>query len=284
MQCSNCFWGCSAEGCSDVCCGKLTQRSLLLLPRIPSVQHSASADYPWDTSCLFCWNVLPRCLVVCVAFSNEVNQSISSVLLSLVWPLPAVLLHRCERTCHAAYVPVSVEVYMCSSPSLPKVYREKAWLSWPAKVTQQQLVMLSSTFVSMWIGWWSPSVGMCAMASALGWCDVLARSVTSGPYAGMCGCSVLLCQSPGQMAESSFIIWQSLILLWMWQHQALSTVHVREPSTVLQPVNTVRDMNCDLLGLKLQQVERFAGVTLSCHQQLMFGQDVADRLVLTRVK
>lgn len=90
------------------------------------VQHSTSgtADHLWGASCLFCWNVLPIYLAVCVALSNEVNQSISSVLPPLLWPLPAVLVHQCERTCHAAFVPVSVEVYMCSPPSLLKVYRQ----------------------------------------------------------------------------------------------------------------------------------------------------------------
>lgn len=98
-------------------------------------QCSRYSWHLWDTSCLFCWNVLPRCLAVCVALSNEVNQSISSVLLSLLWPLPTVLVHWYERPCHAAHVPVSAEVYMCSPPSLPKVYREKldfpGQLRWP---------------------------------------------------------------------------------------------------------------------------------------------------------
>lgn len=49
-------------------------------------------------------------------------------------------------------------------------------------------------------------------------------------------------------------------------------------------MNRVRDVNCDLLGLKLEQLERFAGVIWSWHQQLMLGQDVADRLVLTRLE
>lgn len=39
-----------------------------------------------------------------------------------------------------------------------------------------------------------------------------------------------------------------------------------------------------LLGLKLQQLERFVGMILSCYQQLIFGQDVADRLVLIRLE
>lgn len=91
--------------------------TLFPLPRIPSLQHSVSgtADHLWDTSCLFCWNVLPRCLAVCVALSSEVNQCISSVLLPFLWPLPTVLVHQCERTCHAACVPVSAEVYVFSS-------------------------------------------------------------------------------------------------------------------------------------------------------------------------
>lgn len=129
--------------------------SLLPLPRIPSDQHSASdtADHLWDPSCLFCWNVLPRCLALCVALPNEVNQSISSVLLSLLWPLPTVLVYQCERTCRAVYVPVSAEVYMWCSPSFLEVYREKTWFSWPAKVTQQQLIMLFSTCVSI-VDWW----------------------------------------------------------------------------------------------------------------------------------
>lgn len=115
VECGNCFRGCSVEGCSDVCCGKMTQCSLLPLPRVPSVQHSSSgtADHLWGTAGLFCWNVLPRCLDLYVALSNEVNQSISSVLLPLLWPLPTLLVHRCERTCHAACsVLVSAEVYV----------------------------------------------------------------------------------------------------------------------------------------------------------------------------
>lgn len=100
---------------------------LASLPRISSVQRGASgtADHLWDTSCLFCWTVLPSCLAVCVALSNVVNQCISSVLLPLLWPLPTVLVHGCERTCHAACVSVSAEVYMCSPPLLLKVYREE---------------------------------------------------------------------------------------------------------------------------------------------------------------
>lgn len=39
-----------------------------------------------------------------------------------------------------------------------------------------------------------------------------------------------------------------------------------------------------LLGLKLQQLERFLGMILSWYQQLIFGQDVADRLVLIRLE
>lgn len=39
-----------------------------------------------------------------------------------------------------------------------------------------------------------------------------------------------------------------------------------------------------LLGLKLQQLERFVGMTLSWYPQLIFGQDVADRLVLIRLE
>lgn len=45
-----------------------------------------------------------------------------------------------------------------------------------------------------------------------------------------------------------------------------------------------RGVNCHLLGLKLQQLGRFAGMILSWYRQLMFGQDVADRLVLTRLE
>lgn len=39
-----------------------------------------------------------------------------------------------------------------------------------------------------------------------------------------------------------------------------------------------------LLGLKLQQLERFVGMILRWYQQLIFGQDVADRLVLIRLE
>lgn len=147
VECDNCFWG-----CSDVCCGKMTHYYLLPLPRIPSVQHRASgtADHLWDTACLFCWNVLPRCLAVCVVLSNEVNQSISSVLLPLLWPLPTVLVHRCERTCHAACVPVSAEVYMCFPPSLLKVYREK--LDCPGQLRQPNSSSLCCLCQN--VDWW----------------------------------------------------------------------------------------------------------------------------------
>lgn len=32
VQCYNCFWGCSVEGCSCVCCGKMGQYPCFLLP------------------------------------------------------------------------------------------------------------------------------------------------------------------------------------------------------------------------------------------------------------
>lgn len=56
VQCNHCFWVCSVEGCSDVCCGKMTQYFLIPLTQNPLVQHSASgaADHLWDTSCLLC--------------------------------------------------------------------------------------------------------------------------------------------------------------------------------------------------------------------------------------
>lgn len=139
-----------------------------LYPESLPNQHSASgpADHLWDTSCLLCWNVLPRCLALCMALSGQPVHQLSATLSSVASTYCFGL--SMWKNLLAAYVPVSAEVYMCSSPSFLEVYREKTWLSWPAKVTQQQLIMLFSTCVSMWIGGWSASVGMCVMAAALG--------------------------------------------------------------------------------------------------------------------
>lgn len=120
----------------------------------------------------------------------------------------------------------------------------KTWLSWSAKVTQQQFIMLSSTFVSMWIGGWSTSVGM---APALGWCGVLAQSVTSNPH-GYLGCVAALCCFPARVlsrwlweASSSDSGWYSS----EWDSTRPSALQKgeRESSTVLQPVNKARDVN-----------------------------------------
>lgn len=181
---------------------------------LASVQHSTSgtAGHLWGASCLFCWNALPICLAVCMwpclmrstspsaqCYSHFCGLCLLSWFISVKEPaMQPIFQSQLKFTC------------VLLLPFLK--FTGKTWLSWPAKVTQQQLILLSSTFVSMWIGGWSTSVGM---APALGWCDVLAQSVTSNPHPhpGMCGCSVLLvCQSPEQMAVSSFI-WQWLVLL-----------------------------------------------------------------------
>lgn len=107
---------------------------------------------------------------------------------------------------------------------------------------------------------------------------MLAQSVTSNPFPGMWGCSVLLlCQSPQQMAESSLILSANTPL----NVTAQGPQHCRSERIFhcfASCEQGQRHVNCDLLELKLQHLERFAGVILSWHQQLMFGQAVADRL------
>lgn len=146
--------------------------SCFLWPSIPSVQHSASgtADLLWDTSCLLCWNVLPGWQAVCGALFNKEPASPSAQCYS----------HFCGfyTFCLGPFMwksmPCSLNLFQsqlksaCVLPPSPlKVYREKTWLAWPAKVAQQQLIILASTFVSMWIGWWSMNTGS-VMESALG--------------------------------------------------------------------------------------------------------------------
>lgn len=154
-----------------MCAVEKWQYFLLPLPRVSSVQHSASgtADHLWDTSCLFCWNVLPRCLAACVTLCSEVKQ--------WVYQLSATPTSVASTYCFGLWMWKNLPCSQCSSLSWSlRVFSSfaswslqgKAWLSWPAKATQQQLIVLSSTFVSVWIGGWSTSGGMCVMAPAWG--------------------------------------------------------------------------------------------------------------------
>lgn len=170
VQCENCFWGCTVEGCSGVCCGKRTQYSLLWSNTAHQVQLITSGVHLVsfvEMFSQFTWLCVWPCLMRSTSPSAQCYPHFCGLYL-LSWfisvkepAMQPLFQSQLKFTC------------VLLLPFLK--FTDKTWLSWPAKVTQQQLIMLSSTFVSMWIGGWSTSVGM---APTLGWCGVLAQSVT----------------------------------------------------------------------------------------------------------
>lgn len=135
VQCDNCFWGAVLKAAVMCAVERWHRTPCFLYPeslqsRVHQVQLITSGIHLASFVEMFS----QAAWLLCGALSNEDNQCTSSVLLPLLWPLPTVLVHGYERTCHAAYVPVSAEVYMCSLPLLLKVYREK--LDCPGQLRQ----------------------------------------------------------------------------------------------------------------------------------------------------
>lgn len=109
---------------------------------------------------------------------------------------------------------------------------------------------------------------MCVMAPALGKCGVLASSVTSNPYPhpGMCGSSVLLvCQADGCKQLHHLAVANTPLDVTAQGPQHCRSERLFHCSAACE--QSQRHVNCDLLGLKLQHLERFAGMILSWHQQ-----------------
>lgn len=140
VQCNNCFWGCSVEGCSDVCCGKMILASSTQNPFRPTQR----IRYSWSPLGSIC--VWP-CLMRSTSPSAQCYSHFCGLYL-LFW-----FINMKEPAVQSMFQGISAEVYMWCSPSFLEVYRKKTWFSWPAKVIQQQLIMLFSTCVSI-VDWW----------------------------------------------------------------------------------------------------------------------------------
>lgn len=132
VQCNHCFWRCRVEGCSNVCCGKMTQYFLLPLAQNP-FGPTQYIRYSWPPL----GHIRPPVLKC----TPRMAGSVGGALCNEEPTSPSA--QCCSQFCDFCLLSCSTDVMPCSlslfqsqlkftcvlPPSPPKVYRAKTWLA-----------------------------------------------------------------------------------------------------------------------------------------------------------